>query len=192
MKRHSRLAPVTALLVLALAAPAAADHTESQRVNRDLEGWMVGDFSLIDHNGRAFTQARLSGQWTFVLFGDTRCSERCTSALAALAGMCRRIARTEAVKTTQVLFVSLDPEYDSAQGLRRYLAPFDERFIGARGSRETLARLVEDLIPPGTRAAGGAGSLVLIGPDRDVRGEFLPPYDVLLLTAQFLKTRVGR
>src|SRR6266545_2510015 len=178
MKRHSRLAPVTALLVLALAAPAAADHTESQRVNRDLEGWMVGDFSLIDHNGRAFTQARLSGQWTFVLFGDTRCSERCTSALAALAGMCRRIARTEAVKTTQVL--------------RRYLAPFDERFIGARGSRETLARLVEDLIPPGTRAAGGAGSLVLIGPDRDVRGEFLPPYDVLLLTAQFLKTRVGR
>jgi len=34
-----------------------------------------------------------------------------------------------------------------------------------------------------------AGSLVLIGPDGVVRVEFLPPFDPLLLTAEYLKTR---
>jgi hypothetical protein len=31
--------------------------------------------------------------------------------------------------------------------------------------------------------------LVLIGPDRVVRMEVLPPFDPLLLTAEYLKTR---
>ncbi len=108
--------------------------------------------------------------------------------------MRQRIARTEVVKITQGLFVSLDRRRDSLERLRRYLAPFDPHFIGASGSREHLARLSEDLTPlhahPGARTR--AGSLWLVGPDRYVRGEFLPPYDVLQLTARFLKTRIGR
>jgi protein SCO1/2 len=93
-----------------------------------------------------------------------------------------------------VLFVSLDPERGSTDKLGAYLAAFDSRFIGASGSRENLARLVEDLSPPGAPpgAEGRAGSMWLIGPDGIVRGEFLPPYDVLQLTARFLKTRIGR
>ncbi|MEK6210220.1 MAG: SCO family protein [Pseudomonadota bacterium] len=182
-----------AALAATLAAPALADHAEPQKVNRELEGWMVGDFTLVDHNGKAYTQERLNGQWTFILFGDTRCGERCNSALSALAGMVQRIARADAVKTTQVLFVSLDTEHDTPETLRRYLQTFDPRFIGTSGRRESLARFAEDFSPPGAPPGTGrsSGALFLIGPDRYVRGEFLPPYDVLLLTAKFLKTRIG-
>lgn len=183
-----------AVLAVTLAVPALADQAEPQEVNRELEGWMVGEFTLVDLQGNAFTAEQLTGRWTFVLLGDTRCGERCTSALAVLAGMVQRIARTEVVKSTQVLFVSLEPARDSTANLRRYLAPYGPRFIGARGNDENRSRLVEDLTSPGsTRGAGRSpGSLLLVGPDRYVRGEFLPPYDVLQLTARFMKTRIGR
>lgn len=182
------------MLAATLAAPALADHAEPQQVNRELAGWMVGEFTLVDHHGNAFTAEQLTGRWTFVLLGDTGCGERCSSALAALAGMMQRIARTEAVKSTQVLFVPLDPTPDSTASLRRYLAPYGPRFIGARGSNESVSRLVEDLTPPGAPPDAGRnpGLLLLVGPDRYVRGEFLPPYDVLQLTAGFMKTRIGR
>ena len=184
----------TAALAAALAAPVLADHAEPQQIDRALEGWMVGDFTLVDQHGNAFTQEYLKDRWTFLLLGDTRCTDPCLAALSALAGMRQRIARTEIVKITQVLFVSLDPQRDSPERLRRYLAPYDSQFIGASGSRENLARLSEDLTPPDAQpgARTSAGSLWLVGPDRYVRGEFLPPYDALQMTARFLKTRIGR
>jgi protein SCO1/2 len=194
MKPSFRRGLGTAALAATLAAPALADHAEPQRIDRALEGWMVGDFTFVDQHGNAFTQEHLKDRWTFLLLGDTRCTDPCLAALSALAGMRQRIARTEVAKITQVLFVSLDSQRDSPESLRRYLVPFDPQFIGASGSRENLARLSEDLTPPEAQPGKqpSAGSLWLVGPDRYVRGEFLPPYDALQLTARFLKTRIGR
>ena len=183
--------PVAAF-VIAVAVPYPPAGADSQRVDRGLEGWMVGNFALVDHHGNRFTQEQLQDQWTFLLIGHRNCGEPCAAALSALAGMCRRIARTEVVKITQVVFVSLDSEDDSQDRLRRYLAAFDARFIGATGSGNNLRRLLEDLSPADTQAAKEPGTLLLIGPDRYIRGQFLPPYDVRQLTARFLKIRIGR
>jgi protein SCO1 len=107
--------------------------------------------------------------------------------------MDQRIVQTKAIKTTQVLFVSLDPQRDTPEILRRYLIAFDDRFIGVSGSLQTLKGLTEDLGASGPASGvdktSYAGSLVLIGPDRVVRAELLPPFDPLLLTAEYLKTR---
>lgn len=201
MKRQLYIAISLWLLAAGPILPALADHGKSQRVNLALQGWPVDSFKLVDQYGKAFTQERLQGQWTFVLFGDTHCAQSCTAALSALAAMHQRIAPTEAVKTTQVLFVSLDPERDTPEILRRYLASFDARFIGASGSWQTLERLTEDLgisvrkpLHPASRVdtTSYAGSLVLIGPDGFVRAELLPPFDALLLTAEYLKIRARR
>src|SRR5882757_8309276 len=182
--------------------PTALAHDgESQQVNLASQGWPVDSFTLVDQYGNAFTQERLQGQWTFVLFGDTHCARPCTAALSALVAMDQRIARAKAVSTTQVLFVSLDPGLDTPEILRWYLASFDKRFIGVSGSSQALKGLAEDLgvfVPdpskPASRVdnASYAGSLVLIGPDGVVRAELLPPFDPLLLTAEYLKTRARR
>ena len=201
MRRQLYFAINLWLLAAGPILPALADHGESQRVNLASQGWPVDSFTLIDQYGKAFTQERLQGQWTFVLFGDTHCAQPCTAALSALVAMNQRIARAEAIKTTQVLFVSLDPERDTPEILRRYLASFDERFIGVSGSWQTLKRLTEDLgvslrnpFQPASRVdnTSYAGSLLLIGPDGVVRAELLPPFDALLLTAEYLKTRARR
>lgn len=201
MTRRSLLAILLGALCLG-AAPALADHGAAQRADRALEGWPIGAFALVDQRGHPFTDERLQGRWTFLLFGDSRCGEPCTAALSALAGLHRRIAGTDAVKTTQVIFVSLDPQRDTPGRLRRYLAHFDERFIGATGPRATLRSLVQDLglAPPASAGPGlvnagtqrYSGSLWLIGPDAAVRAEFLPPFDVPRLTSAYLKTRARR
>jgi protein SCO1 len=186
------------LLAASPILPARAHDGESQQVNLASQGWPVDSFTLVDQYGNAFTQERLRGQWTFVLFGDTHCAQPCTAALSALVAMHQRIARIKAIKTTQVLFVSLDPERDTPEILRRYLTSFDERFIGASGSLQALKGLTDDLgvslanpFEPASSVnhTSYAGSLVLIGPDGVVRAELVPPFDPLLLTAEYLKTR---
>jgi len=172
-------------------SPALAGHNPVQPVNRSVAGWPVGDFALTDDRGQPFTQDRLRRRWTFVVLGDTQCAEPCAAPLAALAGMRRRIAGTEALKTTQVVFVSLDPQRDTGQRLRGYVARFDGSFVGATGAKATLASLADDL---GLRGEAPAqhGALVLVGPDGAVRAQYLPPFDVRLLTADYLKTRARK
>jgi len=187
MKRLS-FALCAAMLVTSLAL---AGHNPVQRVNRSAAGWPVGDFALTDDRGQPFTQDRLRGRWTFVVLGDTQCAEPCAAPLAALAGMRRRIAGTEALKTTQVVFVSLDPRRDTPRRLREYVAPFDSSFVGATGPNATLASLADDLGLHG-EARALQGALVLLGPDGVVRAQYLPPFDVPLLTADYLKTRAHK
>ena len=178
-----------------LALPALAHHQRTQHTNRAASGWPVAPFVLQDHHGAALTQARLHGQWTFVLLGDTRCAQPCTDVLAVLAGLRERIARTEALKTTQIIFLSLDPARDTPERLRAYLAAFDASFIGGTGPEPVLRQLVDDLAlarDTAQEAGDHHGALVLIGPDAMVRVEYLPPYDVKLLTADYLITRARR
>jgi protein SCO1/2 len=195
---------VTVALTFTLGGPALADHGSTDHVqhqseNRTVAGWPVGAFALVDHLGKPFTHDRLQGRWTFVLFGDSHCADPCTAALSAVGGLVKRIAGTAAVKTTQVLFISLDPERDTPQRLRQYLGPYDQRFIGATGTRPILKQLADEMgvavavtAAPGLMRAAQStygGSLVLIGPDGVIRVEYLPPFDIKRLTAEFLKMR---
>ena len=188
------------MCLIGVALPVLGHHGERQPVESKLHGWAVGPFALTDQHGRAYTDEHLHGCWTFVLIGDTgSCAVECGAALAALVGLCQRIARADAMQTTRIVFVSLDPKRDTPTRLRVYLAAYDSRFIGATGAPATLLRLVDDL---GAGAAGGAGaaspspafrgSLLLIGPDATIRAEYLPPFDVPRLTAAYLRARGGR
>ena len=200
--RYPLVAVVFCVLGLEMITPVHADHARLQQVNRAFEAWPVGDYALTDQYGKTFTTRRVQGRWTFILLGDTHCAERCKAPLSALAGMYQRIGGTKAITTTQVLFVSFDPQGDTPALLQKYLAPFDSRFIGATAPWQTLKRLADDLsmsarLPesPEMVSAGSKsyhGSLLLMGPDGTVRGEFLPPFDVLLLTAEYLKTRARK
>jgi len=196
-----------ALFALSFSSSCIASDGEPLHIDRELAGWPLGDFELVDQSGAPFTLAGLRGRWTFMLFGDTRCGAPCEGALAALVGLYQRLAPTAVLATTQVVFVSLDPERDSPAALHAYLAEYDPRFMGATAPRETLQRLLEDTgaadtLPatsqPETTAcmdcvpARYRGTLVLVGPDRAVRAQYLPPFDVKRLTASFLIIRAHR
>lgn len=197
---HWLAVAIVGILGVGAVMPAAADQAQHQRADRSNAYWHVGtSFTLVDHHGETFTHENLHGHWTLVLFGDTHCADACTAPLAALAAMYQRIARTEALKTTQVLFVSVDPERDTPDRLRQYLALHDERFLGATGPTAAVRGLAEalgaalpgDVQPVSSNHGRGRynGSLFLIGPDSAVRAEFLPPFDPVWLTSAFMRTR---
>jgi protein SCO1/2 len=183
MKRGARLAWLGCVLSLVPATAAVAERLP-QQVSRASAGWPLGDFALTDQRGAPFTQENLRGRWTLLLLDDG-CSAPCEAALAALTGLFGRIHATQAIQTVQVVLVL--PAGAPPERLGPYLARFDPRFIGARGSHPTLQGLADDL---GVTSPGQHdGSIWVIGPDGILRAEMLPPFDVRLLTAEFMKTR---
>lgn len=183
-----------ALAIAGVPSVAHEGHPSPLTIDRSSDGWPVPDFSLVDQNGGALTRQRLLGRWSFVVFGDTHCDSPCATALSTLTALRLRIAGAEAVHSTQIVFVSLDPARDDALRLKDYLAPYDKNIVVATGAPQALKTLAYDLGATqriGT-AKGHDGSLVLVGPEGDVRAVYLPPYDVLRLTADYLIKRALR
>jgi protein SCO1/2 len=94
------------------------------------------DFTLTDHQGRPFRLSEQRGKVTLLFFGFTSCPDVCPVGLAKLAEVQRSLG--EDGEDVQVLFVTVDPERDTAEALGRYVTAFHPSFIGLRGTQEEL------------------------------------------------------
>jgi protein SCO1/2 len=92
-----------------------------------------GPFRLTDHNGAAFTERDLLGRHALVFFGFTHCPDICPSGLQTMAAALDQLGD----KSEQVVpvFITLDPERDTAPVLAQYVKSFHPRLIGLTGSR---------------------------------------------------------
>ncbi|MCB1967335.1 SCO family protein [Accumulibacter sp.] len=93
--------------------------------------------SLTDHNGQARQLADFKGKVVVLFFGYTQCPDVCPTTLLAMREVQKRLG--ERGSHVQVLFVTLDPERDTAQLLARYVTAFDPSFIGLRGDTAATA-----------------------------------------------------
>ena len=92
------------------------------------QGRPVPAFSLLDHNGRAFTNSDLRGQWHLVSYGFTTCPDICPATLSQLSAATSRLGSHSA--DLQVLFYSVDHRRDTTHQLATYMPFFNEDFIG--------------------------------------------------------------
>ena len=99
-------------------------------------GGALPDFELTDQDGRARTLADYRGRLVVVFFGFVHCPDVCPAALYRLALAMRTLGPLRA--DVQVLFVTLDPERDTAAALGPYVRAFDARFVGLTGSVEQV------------------------------------------------------
>jgi protein SCO1/2 len=88
-------------------------------------------FHLIDANHERRSLADYRGRVAIVFFGFTQCPDVCPSELLKLALVVKRLSLASPV---QVLFISLDPERDTPELVKAYVAAFDPRFVGLTGS----------------------------------------------------------
>lgn len=100
------------------------------------------EFSLRGSDGSEVTLARYRGKVVLLTFGFTHCAAVCPTTLATLAQT--RSGLGKAADQVQVVFVTVDPQRDSAAHMRQYLAAFDPSFIGATGDPEVLADVREN------------------------------------------------
>lgn len=115
---------------------------------------------MTDTSGETYDfAAETKDQITLLYFGYLNCPDICPVHLAQIVEVFDRMP--DVARNTEVVFVSVDPERDSAQETRELLDRFDSRFVGLTGSDEEL-RVAQEAagVPPATVAGEGANYTV--------------------------------
>lgn len=94
------------------------------------------DFTLRDAGGRTFQLSRQRGRVVVIAFGYTFCPDVCPTTLAEFAQVKARLGAAE--KLVRFVFITIDPERDTAERLRAYTAAFDRSFLGLTGTPAEL------------------------------------------------------
>ena len=101
----------------------------------DITGADYGSaLSLPDANGKTRTMSDFSGKVVAVFFGFTQCPDACPTSLSLMADMTQKLG--EDGKRLQTIFISVDPERDTAQLVGQYASAFNPTFIALRGTPE--------------------------------------------------------
>jgi len=141
LSRRSCLAALPAWFAMAGAAcspPAKPAFTALDITGADY----ARNFRLLDADDRPRTLADYRGKAVLVFFGFTQCPDVCPTALARAADVMQRLG--PAAQRLQVIFVTIDPERDTAVVLREYTRAFHPSFIGLHADPATTAATARD------------------------------------------------
>jgi len=101
-----------------------------------------GPFTLSTTDGRTVTDQTYRGKWLLVYFGYTFCPNSCPTMLLDIATALKELG-PDAAKV-QPLFVTIDPQRDTAQVMQQYTQSFDPRIIGLIGTPQQLAAVAHE------------------------------------------------
>ena len=100
------------------------------------------DLPLTDHNGQPRHLRDFAGKVVVVFFGYTHCPDVCPTSMSELADVKRALGADG--DKLQGIFVSVDPERDTPEVLKAYMANFDPSFLALTGTPEQLAAVAKD------------------------------------------------
>jgi len=95
------------------------------------------DFSLHGSDGHELRIGRFRGKVVLLAFGYSSCTAVCPVTLATFAQARRKLGAAAA--GVQVVYVTVDPERDVPEHLKKFLGSFDDTFIGGTGTEAQLA-----------------------------------------------------
>jgi protein SCO1 len=107
-------------------------------------GRIGGPFQLAQATGGVLDSASLAGEPYGLFFGFTQCPDICPGTLTDMTALMDELDKgplAERARRFRVLFVTVDPERDTADLLRSYLSAFDGRIAGLVPTMEQLPGL---------------------------------------------------
>ena len=190
-RRSPRLRVCTGLalacmLVDALAPARAEDGGEPSAaalIGALLEnrGPIGAPFDLLDHSGRRRTDADFRGKIVLIYFGYTRCPDVCPTELQSLS-MAVDMLGAEG-SSVQPIFITIDPERDTAPHLADYVTSFHPRLVALTGPYSAIRQVAlaykvyfakSGAVQSSDYAVDHSGFIYLVGKDGRYR-RFLPP-----------------
>ncbi|KAF3777769.1 SCO1-like protein 1 [Nymphaea thermarum] len=96
-----------------------------------------GPFKLVNHEGKSVTEKDFMGKWTVIYFGFTHCPDICPEELQKLVMAIDEIKKKAGIEVVPV-FISVDPERDTVEQVREYIAEFHPALIGLTGSVDEI------------------------------------------------------
>ena len=131
---------ITALLI---ALTACSPKPEFKNIDITGSTAFGKDFSLVDPDGKVRTLADFKGKAVVMFFGYTQCPDVCPTTLTEMQQAMTLLGPQS--DKVQVLFVTVDPERDTAAILKQYVPAFDPRFLGLRPADESaLEKVAKD------------------------------------------------
>lgn len=131
------------LLPAGAALLAACSESKPQFKAIDLTGAdYARDLQLPDADGRLRSLKDFRGKVVVLFFGYTQCPDVCPTTLSEIAEAKRLLGADGA--RVQGIFATLDPERDTPQVLKAYVANFDPTFVALRGTPEQVAAVTKD------------------------------------------------
>ncbi len=100
------------------------------------------DFALTDHNGQPRSLKDFAGKVVVLFFGYTQCPDVCPTSMVELVEV-KKLLGQEGDRL-QGLFVSLDPERDTPEVLKAYMANFDPTFLALSTTPEKLVSVAKE------------------------------------------------
>lgn len=181
---------LAALVAMLIGAPIASAEVSPADSEEQPETGIVPRYLLMDHRGRAVTDQDFPGRFQLISFGYTFCPDICPTTLAEMALIMSKLGKQ--AERLQPLFVTVDPERDTPEVLRRYTAFFHPRIIGLSGSPELVRRVADHFKvryekhwEPGAArdkySVDHSAGMYLLGPDGRFLAKFAyaaPPVEV--------------
>ena len=164
-------------LVLALAGPSPAWAQNA------VAGSAVASprYLLMAPNGRSVASEDFRGRLQLITFGFTSCPDVCPTTLLEMAHVLTALGAQ--ARHLQPIFITVDPERDTAQVLGAYTAAFDARILGLTGPATLVQRAAanfkvrfEKVQEPGAGPAvytmDHSAGMFLLGPDGSLAAKF--------------------
>lgn len=109
----------------------------------DITGAEYGKKLLLpDTEGRQRSLEEFKGKVVVIFFGYTQCPDVCPTTLGEVAEVRKRLGADG--QRLQAIFVSVDPERDTADVLRAYVRSFGDDNIALRGDTQLTAEMARD------------------------------------------------
>ena len=198
------------ILVVALAAaiglwaghrwysrPAASALPQTQAVRLFPQPRELPAFSLQQSDGTRLVPGELQGHWTIVFLGFTHCPDVCPTTLAELGVAQKQWESMPDSVRPRVLFVSVDPERDTAIGTGEYAHAFHRDTLAATGDLPALEAFARSLslvfmkVPPEAGqpadrySVDHSGALAVLDPKGRMAGVITPPLVPQAIAADF-------
>ena len=141
-KRRSLIAGVAGLCGLAFSLSGCSPDRPSFKAVDITGADYAKGFAMQDHNGQQRSLADFAGKVVIVFFGYTQCPDVCPTSMQELAEV-KRLLGADGDKL-QGVFITLDPERDTAELLKAYMANFDPSFVALHATPEQLAAVTKD------------------------------------------------
>lgn len=123
------VALVVGIGLVAMLAPDRTPPVSDQASYADLIG---GPFTLTAPDGSRVTEQTLKGTPFAIFFGFTRCPDVCPTTLSRMAQLRKQLGPDG--DKFRIVFVSVDPGYDSPEDIGRYVELFGTPIIGLTGT----------------------------------------------------------
>ena len=144
MKRNAlKLIAACALSTLVTGVFTACSEAPPAFVSVDVTGAEYAKgFTLTDHNGQVRQLSDFKGKVVVLFFGYTQCPDVCPTSMAELAEVKKALGKDG--ERLQGLFVTVDPERDTPQVLKGYMANFDPSFLALRPTPAEMEQMAKD------------------------------------------------